>query len=293
MSLVHSQNNVVTYDLNTLSFRGCHGPIFAGRFPNARNPILRWVLAVVFLCLGLALLGFIVGMAEWPRFQIETMAIAFGTAGAILPLLTLSRLQRAASRLRREGQCTTELSREGILRRTLTRECKYRWMPGQRFLLRGDEVLIFIASDEILWLPRRAFASAQMVESFLQYGTPLSRRCSEPSMSAIALRVVSGCNQQSRGLCHDSWLEAIQCPFQECSPRSGRARYCVPKAGRRHANSVTYKNRGMSRNTSRITWAGRVDRAESRGDCWLRVRTGCRAGRPGSRLLSGCPGGAG
>lgn len=168
MSLVHSQNNLVTYDLETLSFREVLRAHLRGRFPNARQPIFRWVLAVVVLSLGLAFLGFIVGMAEWPRFQVETMAIAFGMAGAIAPFFTLTRLQRAASRLRREGQCTTELSQEGILRRTLTRECKYRWVPGQRFLSRGDEVLIFVSPGEILWLPRRAFESAEMVDSFLQ-----------------------------------------------------------------------------------------------------------------------------
>jgi hypothetical protein len=116
----------------------------------------------------LAFLGFIVGMAEWPRFRAETMAFAFGMAGATFPLVALIRLQRLAARLRREGHCTTEFCQEGILRRTLTRECKYRWIPGQRFLLRGDEVLIFLRTDEILWLPRRAFRSSEMVDSFLQ-----------------------------------------------------------------------------------------------------------------------------
>ena len=168
MSSGNGQENRVAYDLATLTLWEVLRAHLRGRFPRSRNPILRWALSVLFLSLGLAFLGFILGMAEWPRFPVETMAIGFGMAGALAPLLTLSRLQRTAKKLRREGYCTTELSPEGILRRTLTRECKYRWVPGQKFLALGDDVLIFLQSDEILWLPRRAFASSDKIDSFLE-----------------------------------------------------------------------------------------------------------------------------
>ena len=124
-------------------------------------------MALLGLTLGSAGLGLIVGMALWPRFRVENMAIASGVVGPIAAVLTLSRLQRAGRRLREEGQCTTELTPEGIIRRTRTRECKYRWVPGQRFAALGDDVLIFLRHDEILWLPRRAFSSPDAIESFL------------------------------------------------------------------------------------------------------------------------------
>ncbi len=148
------QDTTVTYDLATLTFREVLLAHLRGRFPHARHPIFRWVSAVVILTLCLAVLGFSAGMAAWPRFRPETMAIAFAMPGAISPLLMLIRVQRVAGTLRREGQCTTQLCPDGILRRTLTRECKYRWIPGQRFLLREEEVLIFLRANELLWLPR-------------------------------------------------------------------------------------------------------------------------------------------
>jgi hypothetical protein len=168
MTLGDGQDALVTYDLASLTFTEVLRAHLRGKFPAARYPILRWVSSVFVLALGLTFLGFILGMAVWPRFRVETMAITFATAGAIVPVFTLTRLQRAVNRLRREGHCTTELSPEGILRGTQTRECKYRWIPGQRFLFRGDEVLIFLGSDEILWLPRRAFGSTEKIDSFLR-----------------------------------------------------------------------------------------------------------------------------
>jgi hypothetical protein len=124
-------------------------------------------VVLLVLTLGSAGLGLIVGTALSPRFRVENMVIAFGLVGPIVAALTLSRLQRALRTLREEGQCTTELTPDGIIRRTRTRECKYRWVSGQRFVALGDDVLIFLRRDEILWLPRRAFSSPGAIESFL------------------------------------------------------------------------------------------------------------------------------
>jgi hypothetical protein len=41
-------------------------------------------------------------------------------------------------------------------------------VPGQEFLAVGDDILIFVRNDEILWLPRRAFSSANHVDAFLE-----------------------------------------------------------------------------------------------------------------------------
>jgi hypothetical protein len=53
-------------------------------------------------------------------------------------------------------------------------------MPGQSFLALGDDVLIFLRNDEILWLPRRAFSSPDAIDSFLHaaqshYANAMSR----------------------------------------------------------------------------------------------------------------------
>jgi hypothetical protein len=167
-ALGNGQQSIVTVDLESLTFPEALRIDLCGRLPRARKPILRWALSIVGLIFCLAYLGFIVGVATWPRFRVETMAIAFGMAGAVVPTLRLARLQRTARRLREERYCTTELSPEGIIRRSLTRECKYRWVPGQEFLAVGDDILIFARNDEILWLPRRAFSSANHVDAFLE-----------------------------------------------------------------------------------------------------------------------------
>jgi hypothetical protein len=173
--------NSITYDLATLTFRELLDAHLRGRFPGTRKPIRRWVVAILLLTFGLAFLGFVVGMTLWPRFPVETMAIAFGMAGAILPVRTLSRLQRAAKWLRTEGLCTTEIFPEGIIRRTRTREFKYLWVPGQKFIAIGEDVLIYLRSNEILWIPRRAFPSPEAIDAFLQtarshYGAAMARR---------------------------------------------------------------------------------------------------------------------
>ena len=59
----------------------------------------------------------------------------------------------------------TELNPEGIVRRTLTRECKYHWVPGQRFVALGDDVLIFLNKDEMLWLPITLHRRARSLRS--------------------------------------------------------------------------------------------------------------------------------
>ena len=60
-------------------------------------------------------------------------------------------------------------------------------MPGQRFVALGDDVLIFLNNDEMLWLPRRAFSSTGAIASFLHvaqshYANAMSR-LTEPGMS--------------------------------------------------------------------------------------------------------------
>jgi hypothetical protein len=167
-ALGNGQQSIVTVDLESLTFPEALRIDLRGRFPRARSPIFRWALSIVGLILCLACLGLIVGIATWPRFRVETMTIAFGMAGAIVPTLRLARLQRTARRLREERFCTTEFSPDGIIRRTLTRECKYHWVPGQKFLAVGDDILIFIRDEEILWLPRRAFSSWNHVDAFLE-----------------------------------------------------------------------------------------------------------------------------
>jgi hypothetical protein len=164
----NGQQSIVTVDLESLTFSEALRIQLRGRFPRARSPILLWALSIVGLVFCLACLGYIVGIATWPRFRVETMAIAFGMAGAVVPALGLARLPRSARRLREERYCTTELSPEGIIRRTLTKECKYRWVAGQKFQAVGDDILIFIRDDEILWLPRRAFSSWNHVDAFLE-----------------------------------------------------------------------------------------------------------------------------
>lgn len=164
----NGRENLVTYDLATLTSAEVLRVRLRGRFPHARDPVRRWVLTILGLVCCLSMLGFLVGMATWPRFRIDTMALAFGMAVLVLPILTLTRLPRARRRLSEEGLCTTELTAEGIIRRTLTRECKYRWLPGQTFVVRGNDVLLFVRGGEMLWMPRRAFSSPDAMESFLQ-----------------------------------------------------------------------------------------------------------------------------
>jgi hypothetical protein len=146
--------------------KGCHTTLLTRK--SAFPPLRMSPLSTVGLILCLACLGFIVGIAALPRFRADTMAIAFGMAGAVVPALRLARLPRIARRLREERYCTTELSPEGIIRRTLTRECKYRWVPRQKFLAVGDGILIVIYNDEMLWFPRRAFSSWNHVDEFLE-----------------------------------------------------------------------------------------------------------------------------
>jgi hypothetical protein len=60
-------------------------------------------------------------------------------------------------------------------------ECKYLWVPGQKFIAFGDDVLIFLRSNEMLWIPRRAFSSPETIDAFLQtarshYGAAMDRR---------------------------------------------------------------------------------------------------------------------
>jgi hypothetical protein len=124
-ALGSGQQSTVTFEEESLTFAEVLRIDLRGRFPRARSPIFRWTLSIVGLILCLACLGLIVGIATWPRFPVETMAIAFGMAGAVVPTLRLARLQRTARRLREERFCTTELSPDGIIRRTLTRECRY------------------------------------------------------------------------------------------------------------------------------------------------------------------------
>ena len=104
-------DNLIIYDLATLTWSEVLRVHLRGRFPRARNPVRRWVVALLGLTLCLAGLGLIVGLALWPRFRVETMAVAFGMVGPIVAVLTLSRLQRVGRRLRRRGNARRNLPR--------------------------------------------------------------------------------------------------------------------------------------------------------------------------------------
>jgi hypothetical protein len=171
----------VTYDLATLTVAEHLQAHLRGRFPRSRSPMRRWIVSLLGLNLSLAILGFIVGMATWPRFHPRTTAIAFSILGGTIPVLTLSRVQGRAKRFRGKDLCTTELSAEGIRRQTRTVECKYLWDDNQEFLVLGGEVLLFLERDRMLWIPCRAFSSENDIESFLQtancyYAEAMNRR---------------------------------------------------------------------------------------------------------------------
>jgi hypothetical protein len=167
MSPANGVDNLITYDLATLTLREILRANLRGRFPRARDPLRKWAASLLGLTVCSGGLGLIVGMALWPRFQVETMVVAFGMVGPLVAVLTVAKVQRTGRRLRAEGQCTTELTPDGVIRRTLTRECKYRWVTGQKFVVLGHDVLIFLRRDEILWLPRRAFPSHSAIDEFL------------------------------------------------------------------------------------------------------------------------------
>jgi hypothetical protein len=168
MSLGDSPEDEVSYDLATLTFGEALRAHLCSRRPHARRPIIRGIASALGLILGSALIGSGIAMGSRTRINVASWALGFGIIGAIVPTLRLHRVQAALGRLRRQGICTTKISREGVFSRTDSVECLYRWSPGQQFTAQGDDVLLMLRPNGMVWLPRRAFDSDDAVEAFLR-----------------------------------------------------------------------------------------------------------------------------
>ncbi|WP_435019986.1 hypothetical protein TA3x_001584 [Tundrisphaera sp. TA3] len=160
----------MTYDLATLTYKEILRATLRFRHPKPRNPVAVWVASVIYVLFACAVMGFFVGMATWPRFKPEPLAAIFAMLGLAMPYRVLTQVSRAGKGIRGEGLCTTEFTPEGVLRRTSIVEIRYRWVPGQRFSLVGDDLLIFAHKDQMLWLPLRVFSSPSEAEAFLESG---------------------------------------------------------------------------------------------------------------------------
>jgi hypothetical protein len=142
--------------------------IFTRYAPGRRRPIVRAMVAVVYILLALPFLGFLIGNAGRPNLQPETMSLAFFAVGLLYPY-RLWRVKRAATQaLRGLGPFTVDLDGESVTIRVRNRLSRIDWAGVVEIRRNAREIVLRYQAGDASWVPTRFFADPEHEARFLQ-----------------------------------------------------------------------------------------------------------------------------
>jgi hypothetical protein len=164
--------------------------MFLVRIASAsKRPGLRMALGLLYLLFALPFLGFMIGMAGWPRLQPDTAALMGFGVGLLFPYRVWRTKNTFIKALRGLSPITIELDRECVSVRAKHRHSRIDWAGVVELRTTSREIVLRYNAGDVSWIPTRVFASPEHEARFLEIAKSCLKQEHQGSVSQLVRSV--------------------------------------------------------------------------------------------------------